>query len=55
MAGMPVTGPQMWHKYLKFIHVDTELDSVFKVDSVSQHMHLPVEVGCHLAELEHVC
>ena len=36
-AGLPVTG----NNYLQYVHLDTEPDSIFKVDSVSQHMHVP--------------
>ena len=55
MAGLAVTGPQNRHKYLKSLHPDTELDSIFKVDSVSQHMHLHqvAQVECHSTQLEH--
>ena len=46
----------MWHKYLINVHLDTKLDYIFKVDSVSQHIQLSqaAQVGCHLAELGYV-
>ena len=51
--GLPITGPLIWCKYLKYVHLDMKLGSIFKVDSVSQHMQLPwvTEMAHHSIEL----
>ena len=38
---LSTTAPLMWWKYLKYVQLDPGLDSIFKVDSVSQHVQIP--------------
>ena len=45
MDGLLVTGPLMWCKYLEYVHLPTKLASIFNVDNVNQHMHVPYAAG----------
>ena len=40
MDDLLITEPPNKCKYLRYVHQDKELGSIFEVDFVNQHMHL---------------